>query len=167
MKIQLFFLLLFFAASESFSQESKSNQAVTNVYHYRSNISLSNFDGTRSTIRVNGNSATLFNSDGSISTIDFCGNSSTLIAVDGTISSIFHNGLSSAVTRSDGSQFFVNHMQSTSSFSTAYGKHTITHNFGFRKERRHKNKIDVLIHMNWLMQQEALEAAVESNEEEH
>ncbi len=162
MKIKMFLLLLF-AAFGSFSQESVSNQTVTNVYHYRSNIALNNFDGTRSSIRLNGNSATLFNSNGTISTIDFSGTSSTLIAADGTIASISHNGLSSVITRTDGSQFFVNHLQSTSSCSTANGKHTITHYFGFIKEKQHKDKIDVLIHMNWLIQQEALEASVEFN----
>ena len=156
MKYQLFFLLLCFTVSESFSQVDKSNQAVTNVYHYGNNISLKNFDGTRSTIHMNGNSATLFNSDGTQSTIDFFGDSSVLIANDGTSSSVFHNGFSSTVHTADGTQAMVNHMNSTSSYSIANEKHIIMHTFGNICERLYKNRIDVLIHMNWLVQKEAI-----------
>lgn len=166
MKIQLFFLLLSFLASDSFSQKNKSNQDFTNVYHYRNYISLKHFDGTQATISVNGNSATLFNADGSQSTIDFGRNTSTLIAIDGTGLSVFHNGLSSTVFLSDGTRVIVNHMNSTSSCLTEDGKHTITHTFGNTREMRHKNQIDVLIHMNWLIQKDFEEASEEFSKEE-
>lgn len=164
MKIQAFFLLLSVLAFESFSLVNGNNQAFTNVYHYRNSISLKNFDNTRSTIYISGNSATLFNPDGSQSIIRFCGRTSMLIAADGSNSSVFHNGFSSRILKSDGTQIFVSHMSTSSSCSTANGKHTITHTFGNSCEGRYKKRIDVLIHMNWLMQKEALEATEESDE---
>ncbi|MEM6321317.1 MAG: hypothetical protein AAF960_26905 [Bacteroidota bacterium] len=164
MKIQLLFVLLSFTASENFSSENLSNSTISTVYHYRNNIYVTNFDGTRSTIQVSGNSATLFNADGTISEIYFGSSSSRIVAADGTMASVSHNGASSTVTRSDGSQFFVNHTPSTSSCSIAAKKHTIMHNFGFRKEWRNKNKIDVLVHMNWLVQKVVAEAIAESND---
>ncbi len=166
MKILMFFLLLSFTASESSTLVNKNNHEFTSTYHYLNNISLKNFDGTRSTVYVSGNSATLMNSDGTQSTIDFCGNSSTLIAIDGTSASIFHNGISSTVFNSDGTQIIVSHMQSTSLCYTENGKHMIMHTFGDMRERRHKNKIDVLIHMNWLLQKKAIKAMDELDKEE-
>lgn len=160
MKIQLVLLLLCFSVTDSFSQANQNERVLTNVHHYRSNISVKNFDGTRSSIDMNGNSATLTNSDGIQSTIDFNKNSSTLIASDGTIIMVSHNSSSSTVNMPDGSQFFVNHMHSTSSCSTVHGKHTIMHFFGDVGERRFKNKIDVLIHVNWLIQNEIIEATI-------
>ena len=115
MKTQALFFLLFIAASQTFSQENKIKQDFTNVYHYGNNITLNNFDGTRSSIQVNGNSATLFNSDGTQSTIDINRNSSILIASDGTSSSIYLNDYSSTIYNSEGTMIFVSHMQSTSS----------------------------------------------------
>ena len=167
MKTLAFFLLLSFAASDSFSLVNKSKQAYTNVYHYRNNISLKNFDGTISTIQVIGSSAILYNSDGSQSAIDLCGRSSTLTAIDGTSLSVFHNPSSSRVFNPDGTSIIINHMNNTSSCLTASGKHTIMHTFGDMRERRYKNRIDVLIHMNWLIQNEAVEATDELNREEH
>ena len=166
MNIQAIFLLLSFFTAENFSQLSKSNQAFSNAYHYGSNISIRNFDDTRSTIDRSGNSATLFNSDGTHSTIYFFGRSSTIIGIDGTSSWISHNGRSSTITRSDGTQFFVNHMNSTSSIWTAQGTHTITHTFGKMEERCRKDRMDVLIHMNWLIKKEIAEATAELSTEE-
>lgn len=156
MKIQVCLLLLFFAVT-GFAQVDKNNQELSRVSHYRNNISVNNFDGTRSTVHISGNSATLVHPDGGLSSIDFTGNTSTLIATDGTSFSILHNGFSSVITRPDGSQFFVNHMQSSSSCSVNAEKHTIIHNFGEMTERCYKERVDVLIHVNWLLQKETIE----------
>ena len=155
MKIQLFLLLLCLLATEGFAQAKKSKQSVSSVYHYGSNISVRNFDGTRSTIDMNGNSATLFNSDGSLSTIELCGNFSTLITVDGIILTLSLNGFSTTVTMPDGTQFFISHMNSTSTCSTAEGKHAIMHTISKTGERGHQKKIDLLLHMNWLVRKKA------------
>ena len=165
MKIQVLILLLVFAASECFAQNSKSGQALSNVYHYGNNISIKNFDGSRSTIYVFGNSAQLINSDGTQSIIDFYGKSSRIIEIDGTVSTVYHNGFSSTVMNSDGSQFIVNHMHNSSTCFTDNGKHTIMHTFGEMKERRYKIQIDVLIHSNWLSQRRALESIDETQEQ--
>lgn len=166
MKTQLFLLLIFFVASESMAQsdnDDKNDNAFSRVYHYRNTVSVSNFDGTRSTINVNYNSATLVNPDGTMSTINFNGQSSTLIEIDGTMSSISHNGLSSQVTKADGSQILITHQKVSSSCTIEGEKHIITHNFGLIEEMRNKNGIDVLIHMNWLSQKGALQAVAQAD----
>lgn len=160
MKIQLLVLLFFFALSDGFSQAKKSKPAFTNVHHNLNNITVTNFDGDRSTIYSSGNSATLYNVDGSFSTINTIGNSSNLIAADGTQSSVVHNGLSSTVINSDGTQFFVSHKRNSSSCSTKDGSHTVSHVFASVDEMCYKNQIDVLIQANWFLQQKQL-ASVE------
>ncbi|NNK90646.1 MAG: hypothetical protein HKO89_08575 [Saprospiraceae bacterium] len=121
---------------------------------------MTNFDGTRSTIYVNRNSATLDNSDGTSSTINFFGDHSNLIWTDGTQSSVFHNGSSSRINNPGGKQFIISHRKNRSSFLTTDGAHAITHFFGNIKECRYIDKIDVLIHMNWLVQKKAANAAL-------
>jgi len=165
MKTQIFLLLFCFAAVNTFAQKNKSTRAYTNVHHYGNNKFLSNADGTRSSIFVNGSSAMLVNADGSQSTIDFHGNSSTLVAIDGTTSTITHNRFSSRVFNSDGTQMTINHMPSSSSYSTASDKHMITHTFGNTWEMCVKNKLDVLIHRNWIIQKRTAELMAELNEE--
>ena len=164
MKIQALFLILLFTITSGFSQTKKSKQTVTNVHHSLSSSSVKNFDGTSSTIFINGNSATLMNSDGSHSTINSFGNSSTVVAIDGSTSSIFHNAYSSTVMNADGTQFVVSHMQNKSTCSTANQIHGISHFFGNIKESRYKNEIDVLLHVNWLTQMKVAEQMVEPNE---
>jgi len=156
MQLHVLFLLVSFMTSGNFCVEKEPDQVYTKVYHYQNNISLNNFDGTTSNILLNGNSATLYNADGTQSTINFCNNSSTLIAADGTSSTIFHSGFSSTVSISDGTRVNINHMQRSSSCTTANGKHRIMHTFSNVKDKRYKDKIDVLIHINWLTQNKAL-----------
>ncbi len=166
MKFPLFFLLLFVVVVDGFAQKNENSQAYSNVHHFGSNISIKNFDGTNSSVLVNGNSATLFNADGTQSTIEFSGDLFTLIAADGTSSSVNHNNFSSTIFNSDGSRLFVNHMQGTSSCSTPNGKHRITHTFGKVREMCYKNVIDVLIHRNWVLQTNKLAMSAESISEE-
>ncbi len=164
MKIQLFLFLISFVTFESFCQV---NQSFTNAYHpYQGHILLTNSDGTHSTIFVNGGSATLVNPDGTQSTIDFGKNSSTLMADDGSNLVIYHNLLSSTIPNPDGTQIVVNHLGSSSSCSTQNENHTITHNYGHNRRRICTNGIDVLIHMNWLMQNKGGKVTKEFNNEE-
>ncbi|WP_420318955.1 hypothetical protein [Ekhidna sp.] len=162
MKIHLFLFLLTFAVTESFSQANNNDQGLTNVYHYRNNIFLRNYDGTRSRIDVNWNSATLYNPDGTQSVIELCGSTATLITIDGNVLSVIYSGLSSSVHDVDGTIIMINHRRKSSICSTAYGNHTIMHTFGSTEEWPYKNLIDVLIHMNWYMQKKILHISDES-----
>lgn len=158
MKTHLILLLLSLAISEGFSQVNNSNQPLSSVYHYGYNISLRNYDGTRSVINGRLSSATLLNSDGTQSVLNFNGNTATLNAIDGTISSVFFNRLSSTVHNADGTRITINHRRNTSTCSTEYGTHTIMHTFGSVEEWCNTNVVDVLVHMNWVMQMRAEEA---------
>jgi len=168
MKPQLLFLLLTISISDGFSQQNKNDQFFTTVYYYQNSITVLNFDGTSSRICLNGNTATVFNSDGTQSTIQKCGNISNLIAIDGTSSSVIHNGkLTSTTFNSDGSKLFINHMRDSSTCLTPRGRHIITHNFVNLRRSRSKNKIDVLIHKNWLLQKKIADAEEEFYDEEY
>ena len=166
MRIISLLLLLSFAITNSVAKDKKKDKAYSNVHHYRSNISVNNFDGSSSSIFINGNTATLSNADGTQSTIEIFGNSSTVICIDGTRSTIMYNGMSTTVFNSDGSQFTINHMLNRSTCSAPYGKHTIRHIFGDANERRHKKVIDVLVHTNWYVRKKVAEAMVELEIEE-
>ena len=153
--------MLTLVGSISFAQDKHKEKVYSTIHHYRSNISVNNFDGTRSTIFINGNTATLSNADGTESTLEIFGQSSTVIAVDGTRSTIIHNGMTTTILNSDGSELTINHMNNRSTCSTPYGKHTIRHIFGNMKERRFKEEIDILVHTNWFVRKRASESLTE------
>ncbi len=162
MKIQLFLLTFILSVASGYAQENNGSKAVTSVYHNLNNITLVNFDGTRSTIMKNGNSATLINADGSHSTINCFGDSSSnIVAIDDTHSSVRHNGNSSTVMNADGTQFIVHHKRTSSSCSKEGDIHVITHFFGNKKERHLIDQIDVLIHQNWLTKMKMEKALVQ------
>lgn len=166
MKIQIVFFLLSFLTADCLAQKAKIEQDLTSVHHYRNNISLFNYDGSTSSIYVSGNGAVLFIADGTQSSIDFGKRTSRLVAKDGTTSTVFHSGMSSTIYKQDGTQIFISHMQSISSCSTEIGKHIIKHTFGSTVEICNKNHIDVLLHMNWLVEKQALSLAQEEKVEE-
>ncbi len=156
MKSQLLFLLLSFVFTQGFSQNSERNHDNTNVYHYGNNISVKNYDNSRSSIYISGNSARLFNPDGTQSSIDFIDNTANLILIDGTASTVTYNGASSTIVNTDGSQVVVNHRNQTSSCYVSFGKHNINHTFGRAKELKYKKHIDILLNMSWYMQKKAV-----------
>jgi len=159
MQIQVLFLLFSFLTSGDSFLENKTDKVYTNVYHYNNNVVLKNFDGTTSTIQLYGNSASLINADGTQSTIIYGVNSSTLISSDGTSSLISHSGSTSSVAIPDGTRININHMQRSSTCTTDEGKHRIMHTFTRFIDSCNsstKEKIDVLIHVNWIMQTKAL-----------
>lgn len=167
MKTLMLFLTLAFAASSSSNPVNDNGHDLSSTYHYGTNVSVKNFDGTRSTIDVNWSSATLFNPDGTQSIIEFRGKSSNLIEIDGSISQVISNGSFSTIIRADGTQMVINHMPSTSSCYLGNEKHTIMHTFGAVKEIKRKKRIDILLHCNWFMKKKVAKAIEEeSNKEE-
>ena len=149
--------LMIISLAVAFAQVDERKNPITTAYHYRNNITIKNADGTQSNIYTNGSTATLTNEDGTQTILDYSVYPSLLIGNDGAASVVFRNGMSSTVHTENGTEL-INHGRrtiSTSTFSTPFGTHRIMHTFGARNEWCSKRDIDVLVHMNWLMQQKA------------